>query len=170
MSSYFINSLHDFSCRKRCFRGTVVGISCETQQAQIKTQEWKFVCGSALSPFSAAPPSDSHITLRFTESLQTTFPQIYHFWPQLISLVAQQLSWLETFHLFLKGIVFQVVNVQHYQMMPVALKRQQNSILTQKKDQSRSNISHLTDTSDSLFAGFPFVLFFQNMYKNLSVN
>lgn len=147
-----------------------MGISCETQQAQIKTQEWKFVCGSALSPFSAAPPSDSHITLRFTESLQTTFPQIYHFWPQLISLVAQQLSWLETFHLFLKGIVFQVVNVQHYQMMPVALKRQQISILTQKKDQSRSNISHLTDTSDSLFVGFPFVLFFQNMYKNLSVN
>lgn len=60
--------------------------------------------------------------------------------------------------------------MQHYQMMPVALKRQQNSILTQKKDQSRSNISDLTDTSDSLFVGFPFVLFFQNMYKNLSVN
>lgn len=63
-----------FTVEKDLFMETVEGISCETQQAQIKTQEWKFVCGSALSSFSASPPSNSHSALCSLKYVSSDLP------------------------------------------------------------------------------------------------
>lgn len=54
--SCFINSPLPFHQRRKdVFMETAEGISCEMQWAWIKTQEWKDVCGSALSCNSPPP-------------------------------------------------------------------------------------------------------------------
>lgn len=53
----FINILLGFTTEEEALMETVEGISCETQPAQIKTQQWKDVCWSVL--LSLHPPGIS---------------------------------------------------------------------------------------------------------------